>query len=87
MAIAFYTSANPSSGSVCVMNGGTEVVFFLLSRYDAIRTGETAEVVVLSRSRKFESFKVPVINSLYTFLSLSGERPCLNAAILECSRN
>ena len=59
----------------------------MLSRYDAIRTGETAEVVVLSRSRNFESFKVPFIDALYTFLSLSGERPWWNAAILECSRN
>lgn len=27
-------------------------------RYDAIRTGEAAEVLVLSKSRAFESFKV-----------------------------
>lgn len=30
----------------------------VLCRYDAIRTGEAAEVIVLSKSRAFESFKV-----------------------------
>ena len=87
MALALYTSASSSSMSVCEMNGGPEVASFLLSRYDAIRTGETAEVVVLSRSRKFESFKVPAAQSLHESLSqpfvCSGARWCLNAAIWE----
>ena len=56
-----HTSARMSPSTVCTMSGSTEAAFLVLSRYDAIRTGETAEVVVLSRSRKFESFKVPAI--------------------------
>lgn len=43
-------------------------------RYDAIRTGEAAEVLVLSKSRAFESFKVCLsvpehVHSHYEILS------------------
>jgi hypothetical protein len=37
-------------------------------RYDAIRTGEGAEVIVLSNSRAFHSFKVMSRNLLRCFL-------------------
>ena len=34
------------------------LTWYAQCRYDAIRTGEPAEVLVLSKSRSFESFKV-----------------------------
>ena len=40
-----------SAANVLLRSGG-------LCRYDALRTGEAAEVIVLSKSRAFESFKV-----------------------------
>ncbi|CAK0786622.1 hypothetical protein CVIRNUC_009836 [Coccomyxa viridis] len=55
-------------------------------RYDAIRTGETAEVVVLSRSRKFESFKALKEVYLPECGLWVSDYPFLNReAYLECS--
>lgn len=48
-------------------------VLCLMCRYDAIRVGEPAEVIVLSRTGTFESFKVrlqPIGNQQHARLPL-----------------
>lgn len=66
-----------------------QITWYAQCRYDAIRTGEPAEVLVLSKSREFESFKVyhpllqcPTVSMCISQIMDTGRRHCSTSLVL-----